>query len=344
MNQSGYLIQNLLDKKTFFTSSSAYDRPTWVEASKATLYVAAELAEAAKTKLIRNGIYSIRLVPLSEALPLPTERTLPSADIPVDHNPAGTDDSTEMVASQQEDVCPECEHSPCTCDDESFMPGDDVDVEHYNEPNDIEQDPLDALAPLDPNNEFQHNRSSENEEEITNSRVKFNRGSIVSHKGEEYVVVNDDGNGVVSVAPKHDTSSMIRVSATDLLPIHEGTKSQIKESTETATNEKIKVPAELKSSLKKVADAYNSEANEQKDRDDIRASFCMTVADAASEILGYLTTGTQDSLKQAQIRMSSMMNAITSNFPSDVVKFINSGGSKPTLKTLFDDKRNSRNN
>lgn len=341
MNQIGYLIQNLLDKKTYFTSSSAYDRPTWVEASKATSYVTAELAESAKTKLIRNGIYSIRLVPLSEALPLPTEITPPSADIPIEPGSPQSEGGDEMVASQQDDVCPECEHSPCTCEDDTFMPGDNIDVEQYGEPTDV--DPIDTLDPLDPNNEFQQNKSSENEEEITTSRVKFDRGSVVSHKGEEYIVAHDDGTGTVSIVSKHNPSNMIRVNVNDLLPIHENSNTQLKESTETTPDdEKIKVPSELKSSLKKVANDYNTEANEQKDRDDTRASFCMTVSDAATEILGYLNTGTQGSLKQAQIRMSSMMNAITSNFPSDVVKFINSGGSKPTLKTLFDDKRNNR--
>ena len=38
MKQTGYIIENLLDKSKYFTSTSSYDRPQWVKKEQASVY------------------------------------------------------------------------------------------------------------------------------------------------------------------------------------------------------------------------------------------------------------------------------------------------------------------
>ena len=118
-------------------------------------------------------------------------------------------------------------------------------------------------------------------------------------------------------------------------------KLPVKESTDVAADccAKIEVPAAAKSELAAVISKYEKEAKDYDGRDDARASFAMTVVGAASEIAELLSTGTVESVKQAQVRFSSFMSPITALFPASTIKFINSGGRKPTLKDFFNDKR-----
>jgi hypothetical protein len=95
------------------------------------------------------------------------------------------------------------------------------------------------------------------------------------------------------------------------------------------------VPADLKAALKTVIDGFRKEAEEKNERDDTRASFCLTVADALQELHDDLSTGTALGMKQAQIRMTSLMSPITNQIPADVITFISRGGRKSTLKDLF---------
>ena len=80
MRQTGYLIENLLNKKHYFTSTSSYDRPRWVEANQASVYETADSAERAMKKMIKYGVNSVRLVNLSEL-----SITQPPEDLPPDH-------------------------------------------------------------------------------------------------------------------------------------------------------------------------------------------------------------------------------------------------------------------
>lgn len=381
MKQTGYIIENLLDKTKYFTSTSSYDRPAWVKKEQASVYETADSAERAMKKMIKYGVNSIRMVNLVELAPpmrnrhpedLPVGQELPPTDIaptdlppevgqelpPVDAEAAPED---EMVAGHQEEVCPECGHEPCTCEAGEHQLGDEIDV-----------DALD-LPP-------------EENEEIVNRTSSLQPGHTVSYKGQEFVVVADAGNGTVQIAQPHDPKKVASVHVNELLPVHESEKavsdlsddelkrlikiktknglahdlsktaaqrlrdaqaeqtrrkSAVKESADVADDccTKIEVPSAAKSELSAVITKYEKEAKDYDGRDDARASFAMTVVSAASEIAELLSTGTVESVKQAQVRFSTFMSPITALFPASTIKFINSGGRKPTLKDFFNDKR-----
>lgn len=334
MKQTGYIIENLLDKTKYFTSTSSYDRPNWVSPENATVYESVDSAERAIKKMIKYGVNSVRMVNLAELAPpasanrqqqLPPREEIQPQEVqqaepqvepqaaPTQEEPAGD----EMVASHQESVCPECGHEPCTC--EGHQQGEEIDV--------------DRDVP-------------EENEEITNRATSFQRGHTVSYKGQEFVVVGDVGNGIVQIAQSDDPNNVARVNAAELLPVHESVKVEeplTAKSTDVDVSAdpetKVSVPAEAKSGLAAVIKKYTDEAEKFNGRDDARASFAMTVAAAATEIKELLDAGTVEALKQAQVRMSTFMNPITSLFPAEVLKFVNSGGRKPTLKDLFDSKR-----
>lgn len=328
MKQTGYIIENLLDKTKYFTSTSSYDRPAWVKKEQASVYETADSAERAMKKMIKYGVNSIRMVNLVELAPpmrnrhpedLPVGQELPPTDIaptdlppevgqelpPVDAEAAPED---EMVAGHQEEVCPECGHEPCTCEAGEHQLGDEIDV-----------DALD-LPP-------------EENEEIVNRTSSLQPGHTVSYKGQEFVVVADAGNGTMQIAQPNDPKKVTSVHVNELLPVHE--------SADVADDccTKIEVPSAAKSELSAVITKYEKEAKDYDGRDDARASFAMTVVSAASEIAELLSTGTVESVKQAQVRFSTFMSPITALFPASTIKFINSGGRKPTLKDFFNDKR-----
>lgn len=301
MKQTGYLIENLLNKKHYFTSTSSYDRPRWVEANQASVYETADSAERAMKNMIKYGVNSVRLVNLSELAIAQPHMDLPQED--------------EMVAQDQADAPVDSEYRTDIQSDE-HQEGDEIDI--------------DELQP-------------EENEEITNKSSGLVRGHSVSYKGVKYVVVGDDGNGTLQVAQADAPTKIIRVNASELLPVSESTTIDSPatkgEDIVGAPDEKISVPANVKSGLDAVIQKYSNEAKTFAGRDDVRASFAMTITDAAAQLKELISIGTVESIKQAQIVYSTYMNAITTNFPAEVIKFITSGGRKPTLRDLFDSKR-----
>jgi hypothetical protein len=99
--------------------------------------------------------------------------------------------------------------------------------------------------------------------------------------------------------------------------------------------DKVTVPAEIKSQLKAVIDDFAKAAKENDLRDDTKGSFAMTAGAALQQLLDDLELGTVAGIKQAQIHMTSYMNPITSHIPEEVTKFIARGGRKSSLKDLF---------
>lgn len=102
--------------------------------------------------------------------------------------------------------------------------------------------------------------------------------------------------------------------------------------------EKCACPAELLTDLQKVIDEMTKCAEMANTRDDTRASFCMTVAEAMKTLKDKLSLGTIAGIKAAQVEMTSWMNPITVHVPVSVQKFIFMGGRKPTLKDMFNTK------
>lgn len=320
MNQF-YVIENLLDRGKFFTSTSSYDRPQWVGINESTHYITAEMGEKAISKLIKYGVHMVRLQPISEDIPPATDMSTTSTATMGDMKQR---DSKEMIAHKSQQVCPICGHNPCTC------PVSDVDDDTVNAD--------DVTGVMD---------NKQENEEITNRSTTLSRGHTVSYKGSEYVVVGDLGNGILQLASADDQTNLIKAPAAELMPVHESVEQQPAINTVDTTKPtivsepetKIKVPAEVKTELKAVVDKFAHEAAEYNGRDDARASLAMTVSDAAKELLELISAGTVDSLKQAQIRYGTMMNPITSNLPPSVVKFIASGGTPKTLKEFFTEKK-----
>jgi hypothetical protein len=251
-----------------------------------------------------------------------------------------------MVAGDQTDVCPTCEHNPCTCATHDDLDHDDLD--------------------------------SEEEEENALGRARFSPNQRVSYKGSEYLVHDDSGTGVATIVATDGSGKVDRVSNTELMPVSESTTMPAKPSldaspSENATtaatykstvqkikfhndsraddditageeehNEKVNVPANVLSDLKAAIAEFSECAEFSNGRDDARSSFCMTCAEAFKQLLADLEQGTVEGVKAAQIHMTSWMNPITSNVPTSVQKFVYMGGRKPSLKDLFADKMSAK--
>ena len=106
-----------------------------------------------------------------------------------------------------------------------------------------------------------------------------------------------------------------------------------------AHDEKVKIPGNVLAALKDSINVFRKAADYNNNRDDAQSSFCMTVTGALEELHDHISQGTVEGLKQAQIKMSSWMNPITTNIPDVVRLFVVNGGRQPTLKDMFDTKR-----
>lgn len=450
MNKAGYLITSTITPKTYFTSASAYDRPSWVGINEATKYVTADIAELALKKLIKHGVYQCRLMSIQEAMDFEFPNEKPQEEVSSVSAPIDDEDGDEMVAHDQEEVCAGCDHVPCTCQ---------VD--------DVEMDPSERDG-RDP--ELDNIRGIE-DEEATGAGNRFVPGQTVSYKGGEFVVVRDSRGGVTPIAPLDNPNQVRRVGNTDLRLVREAVATRVDESikrpsahekeiaakskkyyddlatkrdkagetyhvgnakvtqaplegwclvmangrvtghihsdkadaeteqkscpaavrirfgkrasdgsneyvatrafdesidesiddtvaritysNDARTNDpvdfggdcddvKVKVPSDVKAELARVIAEFTKTAEEQNGRDDARSSFAMTCASAMQELADLIDQGTIAGIKQAQIKLTTLMNPITSNIPSVVLKFIHMGGRKPSLKDLFDDKRESK--
>lgn len=93
--------------------------------------------------------------------------------------------------------------------------------------------------------------------------------------------------------------------------------------------EKVSVPAEIKSSLKKVIDKFMVNKED---------SYSLTAGMALQELLDVLEVGTVEAIKRAQLKMTSIMSPITNHIPDNVRLYIVKGGRKDTLKDVFDKK------
>lgn len=105
----------------------------------------------------------------------------------------------------------------------------------------------------------------------------------------------------------------------------------------------IKIPSNVMRAIKSSIDTYNKAAEFNNGRDDAQASMALTIVDALENIKACLDLGTQEGVKQAQIKITTFMNPITSNFPPEVIDFLYKSGRQPiSLKTAFYDKWDSK--
>lgn len=104
----------------------------------------------------------------------------------------------------------------------------------------------------------------------------------------------------------------------------------------------VKVPSEVKTALSDAIAVFQKCADFNNTRDDAKASFCMTCVGALEELQDCLNMATAESMKAAQIKMTSWMNPITTNIPEIVRDFVVRAGRKPSLKDLFDKKKGQK--
>lgn len=338
MNNEGYVIARNRARKEFFTSSSAYDRPVWTPVAEATVYMTAEMAQAAAVKLAKRGAYESRIVSLKEALTLddlkaasatggtvdlapkmsiemPGEDPLASGagdEMEVDVQPDG-EGGMEMVAQDQGDACETCMHCPCTCDPDEDGVDELVDAQINGE----------MPAPGD---------DMVGDEDPLASRARMESATMPAKPP-------------LDAAPSENKTTAVDLPAVPKIeykdPAHKFDKPDTDLTTSGAQehDEKVKVPAEVMSDLRSTISDFQKCADLTNGRDDAKGSFCMTVVAAFEELEDLLKVGTVEAVKMAQVKMTSWMNPITSHLPVSVQKFIYMGGRKPTLKDLFDAKR-----
>lgn len=330
MTKQGYLIAKNNLTEAFFTSTSAYDRPQWVAAEKATCYLTVELAESALKKLLRNGSYSAKVLPTSEAISLemPDEeqQELPPADPnqpPIDgeegQNEVDGEAEDDMVAQDQSgdpDAPPEGDGNPGDAEIEA-----EVDQLLGNE-----TDP-EVAADAEADDEV----GSEDAAGVENADPDFD---LRPAGGEELPVDGEEDLDAEELPVRESTM----LGMTQIKPLAVSNPAS-EEPLAGEQEEKVKVPADAMRELRAVKAEYERQAKFSSTRDDTHATFALTVAGAMEELIDLLSQGTVGGVKSAQIKLSSLMSPILHLVPDSAVKFIHSGGRKPTLKDLFDLKR-----
>jgi len=98
---------------------------------------------------------------------------------------------------------------------------------------------------------------------------------------------------------------------------------------------KVKVPSNVKTSLKKEIKELRVAAKSIEKTDEMRAEFYNNSANAMEAILNHLNTGTLEGMKLAQIFMTKLMSPIVQRIPDAAYDFVSTGGEPKTLKDLF---------
>lgn len=310
-----------------------------------------------------NNLASCGYIDITEAMSFEFpdgEVVDPNAEKDKDNSPHNAFPKDEMVAKVQDDNPSQVEQ----------------DTDDENEDSTEDEDNFDELHDTNPHGTASLSQSQE-DEEITVSRVRFRQGQKVNYNGKKQQVVSDSGTGVAVVGNVGDQSgkSNKRVDNTKIQSVGEGAELPAKPQLDAVTSPtvtvypkttiikfndpfikkgepvgdnmsdmdtKIKMPSEVASDLKDAINTFQKAYDHSNGRDDDRASFCLTTLDCLKQLQDDLSAGTVESIKQAQINITSWMNPIVNNIPSSVRKFIYDGGKTPSLKNLFDIKTQER--
>lgn len=334
MNKSGFVIARSKKGEQYFTSASAYDRPRWTPLTEATVYTTVIQAEGAATKLRKNGAFDVRVLPIEELATAEVEprygdlsRELEDPDSTeatgsLDDSELGGED--EMAAAELGDVCPTCDHEPCTCEDEL---SDDLDIELAKAEQEVDGGGIEDDLGLDP----------EVDPELSDE---------IGLGDEEIPLDGEDEDDLTDELPI-ETIAIRRESVEDTLPVTGAVADPNRDAKTTvadANDVTIKVPSTVLAGIKEVQDKFKNCSDPATTHDDAQSSFCLTMQAAAQTLLDCLNTKTVEGLKMAQVKLSSFMSPISSQFPPVVLKFINSGGQTASLKDMYDEKWATRRN
>ncbi len=330
MNQ-GFLIARTKRADTFFTSTSSYDRPQWLLINEATVYPSAEIAQQAVNKLWKNGSYSASVVPLSEEMQMDPIKPDELADEqfpeerPEDQMQAGTIEDTPDEISLDDDEVESLDNDDVPEDDIGERFGSDLDREHSDRfPEENEQS---FLSPLE--------QTVHKGQRPTPSKIsKFGESAYpTSHKNQSEAKPSENKTTAADL-PKPSTVKFKQTV---------GTPSDVNFGTELdRLDNPNKTPDNIITLLKNGIKEFNTAADYNNGKDDAQASMALTIASAMEDILADLQQGTIEGLKQAQIRITTYWNGITTNFPPEVIDYLYKSGRQPmNLKNVFYDKWDS---
>lgn len=375
MKKTGYVIAKNKSLQEFFIASSAYDRPRWVPLAEATVYPTADIAQTASTKLYKSsGSYEARLASYAElveamgrddapAFPGEEDQSIgaPVAD-EVPNDQVTDDDEDKMTAQSQGGDDLDADSEMGMGGDEDLNDEEDqndiegmVDRELGNEPEDDgtvgmpgEDDDIEG-APEAGFDETDINFGPDENEENAQLRPEevrlMNRGLARPGVTESATMPKKPAKDAQPTENKTTADKMAKTPEIDYKqPSNKFSKpdTDLTKSGAEPHEDKVKVPANIKADLKAVIAEHEKSAKFANTRDDNKASFCMTVVEALKELLEYLDQGTVESMKQAQLHMSSLMSPIATLIPDSVKKFVLMGGRKPSLRDLFDSKRETK--
>lgn len=313
MKKQGYMIAQNGTSTAFFTSSSAYDCPVWTSVNEATTYPTAELADKALQKLLKNGAYSAKLVEASSMeFEFPDEG--PNKDqAPITQTDEPMDDEDEMVAGQLSDDPEE----DLNIEDDDIEMGDDFEGDEDEFGTDEQSlGADDEFAPEDD----EQSLSPIEQRMSQGRRPTMPSGNGPMREGLDTTVTkikfNQDNRN------DRDTNF-----SQDIEPLYK----------------EVKIPANVMSAIKASIDTFNKAAEFNNGKDDAQASMALTIVNALETIKDCLDQGTHEGLKQAQIKITTFMNPITSNFPPEVIDYLYKSGRQPmSLKDTFYDKWDKR--
>ncbi len=365
INKTGYLIAQNNTRTTFFTSSSAYDKPKFVPVTEATNYPTAEIAHIALTKLYKNGIYSAKLVEaVSMQFDFPDEG--PNKNQPSITQTSGEEDMTagQLSGDPEEDLNDDG-------DDEIEM-GDDFDRE-FDEDDDQNQEEQsitsDERNPHDIGQWDQdynigqfgddHNigqwdqdynygqvdnvDKEENEQSFTTpietQMMQGRRSKYPNGQGPMRESVNMPKRPSLDAKPSENKNTALDTKKAKLIKFKQtaGTPNDVNYSQDIEPSyTKINVPKNVMRAIAASIKTFDEASEFNNGRDDAMASMALTISSALRELKACLDLGTQEGLTQAQIKITTYMNPITTNLPPEIFDYLSKAGRQPTsLKNMF---------
>ncbi|MCK9369752.1 hypothetical protein M0R04_07600 [Candidatus Dojkabacteria bacterium] len=318
--QSGYLIAQNSTLSAFFTSSSAYDSPRFLPLKEATRYLTAELANNALTKLFKNGQYSSRLVEASSMeFEFPDDG--PNKNLPPVTQTSGDED---MSAGQLSDD-PE---------DELNMDDDNIEMDDSDEYQD--EDSVDQDDNMD---------SEENEQSfmspIETRMMQGRRANTPSGNGPVRESATMPNKPQLDATPSENKNTALDMKKIPTIAFMQDTRNE-KDTNYSKDIEPLcaefKTPKSVMRAIKASIETFQKAADFNNTRDDAAASFALTVAEALRMIKDCLDLNTEEGLKQAQIKITTLMSPILNNFPPVLTDFLYKKGRQPiSLKNMFYD-------
>jgi hypothetical protein len=357
MKKNGFLIAQNKSEKAFFTAASAYDRPQWVPVSEATSYPTAEIATAAWKHLLKNNSYSATIVEAaSMQIDFPDEG--PNKDEPsVTQNisngemKAGqlSDDATEDLNQDDDEIEMGDNFDK---DDENFegQPNDDLNIGQFGDDEGTHQFGDDGAEYGQANPDYNEgqldmvdNGDEENEQSFTSpiekQMIQGRKSRMPSGQGPIRESVKMPKKPQLDAKPSENKNTVLDLKKPATITFQQSgaTDNNYSKDIEPLCCP-VKIPKNVMRAIEDSLETYNSAAEFNNGRDDAQASMALTIVDALRTMKDYLNQGTEEGIKQAQIKITSYMNPITTNLPPELFDFLSKHGRQPmSLKTMFYD-------